>query len=589
MRAKLLTPLFLIFIVVPYSRAQETGFPACSWAELTYSRYTVVPDFLDLVETVSLEMETAELAQFGEAYLQWRIDILPSLMTCVENIRLGLLMSQMGADTASVLGLHFARFPRDRIPYSTRSVEVIEEFGEYIVEVSDLIESGERNDLSPSQPDDLPSCNQDEVAALLDLAGEFQAVHVERQTIEIAGDLPPYIEKQLDWRLKALTNMPECAEALEWILHMLLLNVDTGGFFALQAAGISNDANPFVEPVANGGGLVEQWLATNLSVERVAPGLRPYGSNFPGCSLVQAHLPIDSADFQSILRKSQSLGTLEDVQSYGSEQIRWRADLWKRLALCAEAIEVGWFMSQLAGDLSAAAALDLAGLEAGDNPYQQRALLGLDEKKGLESLLAEPDWASSLASEDGELPACNVQQSAQLETINVDFQTELVGIALEIESLADLIRYSDLHIEWREEIWRELPGCEDALVQGLLMNMLATDFTTAFALYVAGVDTDNNPYMLQALGAWTRLVDLTILADLLESESTGTKTYYVTANPSANIRSCASTSCSILGSAKRGEAITVIDDSADWYEIRLENGGTAYIAGFLMSKNPPNP
>ncbi len=587
MRAKLLTILFLIFIIVPYSRAQEAGFPACSWAELTYSRYTVVPDFLDLVETVSLEMETAELAQFGETYLQWRRDIVPSLMTCVENIRLGLLMSQMGADTVSVLGLHFARFPRDRIPYSTRSVEVVEEFGEYIVEVADLIESGERNDLSPSQPDDLPTCNQDEVAALLDLAREFQAVHEGRQTIEIAGDLPPYIEKQLDWRVKALTNMPECAEALKWVLHMLLLNVDTGGFFALQAAGISNDANPFVEPVANGGGLVEQWLAASAPAPSVERSLRPYGSNFPGCSLVQAYFPIGDGDFRTILEKAQSSDTLEALQTFGSEQISWRADLWKRLAQCAEALEIGWFMSQLAGDLAAAAALELAGAEAGDNVYQQRALLGLDLKKDLEARLDERDWGDELASEAGKLSACDSRQAAQLESINADFQTELVGAALKIESLDDLLRYSEIHIEWRDGIWRELPGCEDALIEGLMMNVIATDFAVAFGLQVAGVDSDNNPYMLQALGAWTRLLDRTILADLLESEPTETKTYYVTANPAANLRSCASTNCRIVGSAKRGEAITVIDDSADWYEIRLENGETAFIAGFLASKDRP--
>lgn len=28
----------------------------------------------------------------------------------------------------------------------------------------------------------------------------------------------------------------------------------------------------------------------------------------------------------------------------------------------------------------------------------------------------------------------------------------------------------------------------------------------------------------------------------------------------------------------------MIDDSRDWYEIRLETGETAFIAGFLMSK-----
>ena len=63
--------------------------------------------------------------------------------------------------------------------------------------------------------------------------------------------------------------------------------------------------------------------------------------------------------------------------------------------------------------------------------------------------------------------------------------------------------------------------------------------------------------------------------------------YYVTANQGANIRSCASTSCAIVATAQFGAGITVLDDSADWYEVRLEDGGTGFIAGFLTSKTRP--
>lgn len=36
-----------------------------------------------------------------------------------------------------------------------------------------------------------------------------------------------------------------------------------------------------------------------------------------------------------------------------------------------------------------------------------------------------------------------------------------------------------------------------------------------------------------------------------------------------------------------GEGLTVIDDSGDWFELRLDDGQTAFIAGFLMSETPP--
>ncbi|MCY4537059.1 MAG: SH3 domain-containing protein [Chloroflexi bacterium] len=77
------------------------------------------------------------------------------------------------------------------------------------------------------------------------------------------------------------------------------------------------------------------------------------------------------------------------------------------------------------------------------------------------------------------------------------------------------------------------------------------------------------------------------MKDFAEDAANAAKTYYVTANPYANVRSCASTNCDIVATAENGEALTVIDDSQDWYEIRLENGETAFIAGFLMSKTKP--
>ncbi|MDE2775358.1 MAG: hypothetical protein OXI77_05395 [Chloroflexota bacterium] len=41
-------------------------------------------------------------------------------------------------------------------------------------------------------------------------------------------------------------------------------------------------------------------------------------------------------------------------------------------------------------------------------------------------------------------------------------------------------------------------------------------------------------------------------------------------------------------SARCGEGFAVLDDSSDWYEVRLDDGSAAFIAGFLMSKTKPD-
>ena len=50
------------------------------------------------------------------------------------------------------------------------------------------------------------------------------------------------------------------------------------------------------------------------------------------------------------------------------------------------------------------------------------------------------------------------------------------------------------------------------------MGAIASDFATAFALNVSGVDEDDNPFMLRALGNWLTFVDQTIMKDILASE-----------------------------------------------------------------------
>ena len=60
-------------------------------------------------------------------------------------------------------------------------------------------------------------------------------------------------------------------------------------------------------------------------------------------------------------------------------------------------------------------------------------------------------------------------------------------------------------------------------------------------------------------------------------------------NATVNIRSCGSTDCGIIATANRGDELTVLDDSGDWYEIRLNDGSTAFVAHFLVGVNPPSP
>lgn len=74
----------------------------------------------------------------------------------------------------------------------------------------------------------------------------------------------------------------------------------------------------------------------------------------------------------------------------------------------------------------------------------------------------------------------------------------------------------------------------------------------------------------------------------LPATTTGNETTFtVTVNSNANLRSCAGTSCTVIGSAGSGSVLTVLEtvtaSDGDWYRVRT-NEGEAYIAAQLTTR-----
>lgn len=62
-------------------------------------------------------------------------------------------------------------------------------------------------------------------------------------------------------------------------------------------------------------------------------------------------------------------------------------------------------------------------------------------------------------------------------------------------------------------------------------------------------------------------------------------TFTVVVNSGANLRSCASTTCSIVSRAAAGDVLTAVGVEGEWYIVEV-NGQTAYIADFLVTRGP---
>ena len=68
-------------------------------------------------------------------------------------------------------------------------------------------------------------------------------------------------------------------------------------------------------------------------------------------------------------------------------------------------------------------------------------------------------------------------------------------------------------------------------------------------------------------------------------ESSSSTDFKVTVNSTVNVRDCAGTTCTLVGTTKNGDILEVIGEDGDWYKIKFD-GGTAFIASWLTERLP---
>lgn len=267
-------------------------------------------------------------------------------------------------------------------------------------------------------------------------------------------------------------------------------------------------------------------------------------------------------------------------------QYEWRLGLNDELPRCAEAFAIGWLMSQVAGDAVAVAALDLAGddsdwlLEPMSSGQARIAALLEDLNAALDGAALTPQSLDDVGA------ACSDAQLAVLAPgILAGFQ-DTGAMALAVASPEEFSDYASAYLDWREATWEHLPRCNEAVEFGLMMNQILGDFVALFLQRYNGLADEDNPLNPQIETELNRFaVKMEAVVTALDRNRT-VLDYTVSGDSGANIRACPRTDCEILAVFDKGQALRIIDDSGQWYEVRLNNGDTGFIAGFLASPDP---
>ena len=579
--------LLLLLALVPTAHGQDSGFPACSRSDLLVVNGALL-DYQIIGET---PLETIDdLVAYSSLNIQSRDSSLSLLPLCRAAILTQRQFIALYGDLAGGSMLERAGMSRSANPYfalnlvdETRIDRDLEE----LLAVAD------------KAPDDdqrkLRLCSSKENDLLDELAAEFLNIDLSPAAAQNPLSLSA-INFILTWRDEKLPLLPECAQAIEFGFLLSKASTDAAALLAFRYADVPEGDNPYSQLVGQARESLSTWRQDLMIIqpqykEATVLALGP-ASELPPCDIrgIRSGYNVLTIKVLEVAEMVETVESGADLLAYEQAHLELLESTLAPLPLCAELFEFNWLARNLLANGAAWAASKVLGLETNENPFTRQMrdtgtdiLAWIDNAK---AILDSDDQSAPLTTERPEPPACRPGEALLvIEYIAPDFLT-FVKAGRNMESSEDLFALFDHSRSLREQLWQDLPRCREALEIGLVMQQVAGDWIAMITLDIAGADSEDFvPYLAQVRSGVARFEELS--DGFSQASPSVGKIYYVTADPYANIRSCAATSCSIVTTAQNGEALIVVDDSSDWYELLLEDGRAGYIAGFLMSEARP--
>ncbi len=594
MRKLFLFYLFFSLLAAWAASASAQDLPACSQAELLTLLSTIlVSEVLDPPPLRSL----SDIQEHASTYVDSRDTDYALLPLCGGSVDLYRLATVIEGDLIGKLTVSMAGVRDNSNPYITRVPDYETRLNDYIAAFSS---SEEEADAAENRT--IPACTADETETIDTLASEFEStVKAATMVGEAVGWLGS-LDRVLMWREESLPSIPNCLEAIEVGILLSKAAGDAAAQFAFRHAKIADGDNPYIATVANARHVFESWRdhvkLTRPENEGATVLVLGQARQLPPCSvgeIAQAYATIDEI-VMPLVETSLQFEDQDDAIRYAEAHSQLRSGILSETPRCAEVFEGYWLARQLLGDSVSWSVYNLIRGRGDRNPFfahvvdttrQLRAWL-----RDTEADLDGAEGDSAAPPEQRDLPACSTNEITYTLGYPLINHSEFFRAAFDVETWQDVDSLIKSSIALRDQVWFHMPRCGTALEIGLMIRQSVSDIVNLYILNNFVEDADEVLYGLhlrEGLDALDKLKDILLAEDESEkAAAAGGSLYYVTANPYANIRSCASTNCEIVATAQNGEGLTVVDDSSDWYELRLDDGQTAFIAGFLMSKTPPD-
>lgn len=208
------------------------------------------------------------------------------------------------------------------------------------------------------------------------------------------------------------------------------------------------------------------------------------------------------AEIDALEAEMGSVESMADVLRVNAEHLRLRQKLWHDLQLCDVNLEFINLFSARLNDVFAGSAIE--GLSPGQEHSPRWKLIEAIEGEALSLVLTNLGeyLLSGLIPGSGDsqsepLPACSETQRQYARGAKLTGYIKILNQAMAIDTIEELLRYDNAHLEYRESAWSDLPRCTDAYEVASLMFRISGDFVVGHALAFLGIPAESNPYIVQ--------------------------------------------------------------------------------------------
>lgn len=504
MRRSLLL-IFLLFVFVPLSQAQVWEHVPCESRAIEFflehksntidltERIEAASSKDDLIAVTAEYIDSSGSFPFATGYCLEGFDIMWRLARLLNDAYAGQVVRLLGV--ADEDNPFWGALPADHgnVQQGVAKLETILAAGEREIPETDGLFDG-------------PDCHYEIMIFPVERALAHEPLMAQAESLQDIEDILAFGRALIAWRDTTWSTLPGCWRAFHYLLEADRLSLLIAMQRALAIAGVDNEQDLFAEEL-------DAYLtpkfgrdwSTGFMEERLRAEKRPVPTVFGirACSLAElesfAHMP---AEFDNLLADAKPILSNDERLSFIQRQVQWRRRLWLQMPMCQQVLELAWLMRQISSDYAAIYALQVLADGMPGNPYAAQLGANHANEMRLNELRASftaylsgemslPDPIEATTFTCGDILALE-----DYEPISAGFQ-EVMDAAEAVNSQADAMKFAESYIEWREGYLARLPQCPEALEFGWLEVVWATAKAHLKTLELAGVPSEDNPYILE--------------------------------------------------------------------------------------------